>query len=106
MRFAVIKDGVVINVIEAKKDHIQRCVFEGQFDFGIASDGLNIGDIVENYIDPDTIKAELADLDAVLPRCVEDLIGVTVKDETILPEVVQQRLKRKRELRKQLKGGN
>ena len=42
---------------------------------------------------------ELTALDAVLPRCVEDLIAAGGISESSLPQVMQERLTRKRHLR-------
>lgn len=47
----------------------------------------------------DQIKAQLLDLDTVLPRCVEDLIAARSVDVTILPQIMQDRLKQKQDLR-------
>lgn len=51
----------------------------------------------------DLIKAELASLDNVLPRSVEDTWTALGLDTSKLPQVVQDRLARKIELRNQLK---
>lgn len=48
------------------------------------------------------IKAELDSLDLVLPRSVEDTWTVLALDTTKLPQIVQDRLTRKIELRNQL----
>ena len=51
----------------------------------------------------DLIKAELASLDIVLSRSVEDTWTALGLDTTKLPQIVQDRLARKIELRNQLK---
>ena len=51
----------------------------------------------------DLIKVELASLDDVLPRSVEDTWTALGLDTTKLPQVVQDRLARKIDLRNQLK---
>jgi hypothetical protein len=48
------------------------------------------------------IKTELESLDVYLPRCVEDLITVQGIDVLTLPQVMQDRITRKQELREQL----
>jgi len=45
----------------------------------------------------DKIKAQLQSLDSVLPRCVEDIL-----DETKIPQIMKERLDKKRGLREQL----
>ena len=50
----------------------------------------------------DPIKAQLLDLDTVLPRCVEDLIVARSVDVTTLPQIMQDRLTQKQDLRAQL----
>lgn len=45
------------------------------------------------------VRAELARLDIVLPRCVEDLISAGAVEESALPSIMQERLSRKRYLR-------
>ena len=50
----------------------------------------------------DDIKLQLATLDAVLPRCMEDLIETQGIDLTKLPQIMQDRLKSKQDLRAQL----
>ena len=58
---------------------------------------LNDEDIING------IKEQLKQLDAVLPRAVEDLIAVLKIPEENLPQIMQQRLTQKRDLRLKLK---
>ena len=51
----------------------------------------------------DLIKAELSSLDDVLPRCTEDIINALGMDTAKLPQIMQDRLARKIELRNQIK---
>ena len=48
------------------------------------------------------IRIELAELDTFLPRCIEDLITARGIDIATLPQIMQDRLNRKTELRAQL----
>lgn len=48
------------------------------------------------------ILVQLAELDNVLPRCIEDMIGSFGMDITKLPQIMQDRLKQKQDLRVQL----
>lgn len=50
----------------------------------------------------ESIQNELNELDKYLPRCVEDLITVQGVDITTLPQIMQDRISRKEELRTQL----
>lgn len=47
------------------------------------------------------IKSQLAALDPLLPRCMEDLISSRSIDVTTLPQIMQDRLKQKQDLRSQ-----
>ena len=71
--------------------------------------GITFDEIFESippYVptDAELAKNELTELDTVLPRCVEDIIVATGIDITTLPQIMQDRLSRKEELRAQLKG--
>jgi hypothetical protein len=57
---------------------------------------------VDGRSDAQKILDELCALDAVLPRCTEDLIDALQLDPTLLPSILQDRLARKKELRNAL----
>lgn len=63
----------------------------------------SISVLSEDPITKKDIQRELSQLDIVLPRCVEDLMLSVGTDETKLPQIMQDRLKRKRELRQLIK---
>jgi hypothetical protein len=59
-------------------------------------------DILSKATQISDIKSQLANLDTVLPRSVEDLITSQKTDITTLPQIMQDRLKQKQALRQSL----
>jgi len=66
------------------------------------SGSFKIKEIDENLITKNQILEQLAALDEVLPRCIEDIISTFDMDVTKLPEIMQERLQNKQSLRQQL----
>lgn len=69
--------------------------------------GATFEDIFEEILpvpisQADLIKSQLAELDNVLPRCMEDIINTLGMNTTKLPQIMQDRLKQKQDLRAQL----
>jgi len=68
-----------------------------------SSDSFKLKSVDEKLIVKNQILQQLTELDAVLPRCVEDMISSLGMDVTKLPPIMQDRLKTKADLRQQLK---
>jgi len=66
------------------------------------SDSFKIKNVDEKEVAKNEIIEQLSMLDDVLPRCVEDLVNTLGMDITKLPTMMQDRLRRKKELREQL----
>jgi ferritin-like protein len=102
------------NIFESLPDHedaIQTILSDAE-KCGISVEVKQISDEEFNILinplpsEEEIIKAQLEELDRVLPRCVEDLIASQGIDTTTLPQIMQDRLKQKQELRTRLQDLN
>jgi hypothetical protein len=103
---AILMDGVLtipledgcISISEVNATEDEKCCIDAWKE--MYPNGREIPQPIINPVD--AIMAELEELDTVLPRCVEDIIIAAGIDTTKLPQVMQDRLVRKQELRTQL----
>jgi len=85
------------NVITIEDDNVDINYY-----YDSASNSFKVKVIDEKVLAKNQILEQLSSLDNALPRCVEDMIVSFGMDVTKLPQIMQDRLKRKQELRQQL----
>lgn len=90
-----IPDGIIVK--EINDDAIDNSYY-----YDNASGTFLLKQTDEKEVAKNQILSQLAELDNVLPRCVEDMISSLGMDVTKLPQIMQDRLKQKQDLRVQL----